>query len=52
MSRQLLTCFEDFQKVRISFVQNIATFAERPQNIEALKEEEVRGNESIIILAL
>ncbi|KAH7819167.1 putative sperm associated antigen 6 [Monocercomonoides exilis] len=41
MSRQIVICFEDYQKARISFVQNIATFAERPQNIDALKESEV-----------
>ncbi|KAH7825066.1 putative axoneme central apparatus protein [Monocercomonoides exilis] len=41
MSRQIVTCFEDYQKARISFVQNIATFAERPQNIDALKESGV-----------
>jgi hypothetical protein len=41
MSRQIVTCFEDFQKARITFVQNVATFAERPQNIDALKESGV-----------
>ena len=38
MSRQNPTCFEEYQKARITFVQNVATLAERPQNLEKLKE--------------
>ncbi|KAK2962273.1 putative axoneme central apparatus [Blattamonas nauphoetae] len=37
MSRQIITTFEEYQRARIAFVQNVATAAERPQNIEHLK---------------
>ncbi|KAA6401595.1 MAG: putative axoneme central apparatus [Streblomastix strix] len=37
MSRQIVSAFEDFQRSRIAFVQQVATFAERPNNVEPLK---------------
>lgn len=36
MSKSILKPFEDYQKARFSFVQNIADLATRPQNIIAL----------------
>lgn len=36
MSRSVLLPFEEYQKARITFVQNVAELATRPQNIEAL----------------
>jgi 3-methyladenine DNA glycosylase AlkD len=36
MSRNVLIPFEEYQKSRITFVQNVAELATRPQNIEAL----------------
>lgn len=36
MAKAVLQCFEDYQKARISFVQSIAEFSNRPQNAEAL----------------
>ncbi|MCQ2817053.1 MAG: hypothetical protein MJ252_07290 [archaeon] len=36
MSRAILQPFEEYQKARIAFVQNIAELASRPKNIEAL----------------
>ena len=36
MSRAVLQPFEEYQKARIAFVQNIAELASRPKNIEAL----------------
>ena len=36
MAKAVLHCFEDYQKARITFVQNIAELSTHPQNVEAL----------------
>ena len=37
MSSSLLQIFEQYQKARVQFVQNVAEAATRPQNIETMQ---------------
>ena len=39
MSRQIIQTFEAYQKARVQFVQTIADYANKPQNIETLSKQ-------------
>lgn len=43
-ARSILQVFERYQKERVSFVQNIAELAIRPQNVDILNQAHVLGN--------
>lgn len=38
MSKQVISVFEDYQRARISFVQNVAELSQRPQNVPLLNK--------------
>lgn len=43
MSRSVLAAFEEYQKSRVQFVQNVAELATRPANIEPMVNAGVMG---------